>query len=257
MKTVNIRGHIIKLYDSIDELPIVNFQKYNKCLLIDTGLGSDIDSVDEHIVRIAKYINSNDKTQAMAELQNLRQNMHMIVSEVSPKYLAFAALIHSIDGKEQKDLSDSNLKEIIDGINEAPHGFLTDILMAIKKKLSTELEMYFPSDFDSAKEKEVYTKLKQRVCLQLQEIAEDSERTEEIAEIDNYLFGLRKPKNFSDKDSEEIKHDKQFESACMVISQKAGMYAKGMTTLEFYNTLSNIQKQIEAEKKVYNKNKRN
>ena len=32
------------------------------------------------------------------------------------------------------------------------------------------------------------------------------------------------------------------------------MNAKQMTVLEFYNTLTNIQKQAEAEKKAYKKN---
>lgn len=62
---------------------------------------------------------------------------------------------------------------------------------------------------------------------------------------------MHKPKNFLGKDSEEIKYDKQFESACMVINQKTNMNAKSMTVLEFYNTLTNLQKQAEAEKKAY------
>ena len=41
-----------------------------------------------------------------------------------------------------------------------------------------------------------------------------------------------------------------------LISQKTGMNAKSMTVLEFYNTLSNLQKQAEAEKKVYKQNKK-
>ena len=256
MKTVKIKNRIIKLYDSIDELPIVNFQKYNKCILIDSGLGSDVDSVDSHIVNIAKFINSDDKKQAMLELQNMRQNLHMIVSNVSPKHLAFAALIHSIDGKEQKDLSDNHLQELIDELSEMPQGLLADILSGLKKKLSTELETYFPNEFDSAKEKEAYSKLKMKIILQLQEIVEDKSKASEIAEIDNFLFSLHKPKNFNGKDSQEIKYDKQFESACMIISQKTGMNAKNMTVLEFYNTLSNLQKQAEAEKKSYRQTKR-
>lgn len=256
MKVVTIKGHVIKLYDSIDELPIVNFQKYNKCILIDSGLGSDVDSVDSHIVNIAKFINSDNKKQALLELQNMRQNLYMIVSNVSPKNLAFAALIHSIDGEEQKDLSDAHLQELIDTINESEQSVLSNILLGLKKKLSTELEIYFPSEFDSAKEKEAYSKLKMKLILQLQEIAEDTEKASEIAEIDKFLFNLHKPKNFTGKESEEVKYDKQFESACMIISQKTGMNAKSMTVLEFYNTLSNLQKQAEAEKKVYKQNKK-
>ena len=77
MKTITVKGKVIKLYDSIDEMPITNFQKYNKYILLDAGLGSDVDSVDQHIVNIAKLINT-DKKKAMQELQNMRQNMHLI-----------------------------------------------------------------------------------------------------------------------------------------------------------------------------------
>lgn len=253
MKTVVIRNHTLKLYDAIDEMPIVNFQKYNKCLLLDAGIGSDIDSVDKHIINIAKYINSNNKEFAIQELQNMRQNMFMIVSNISPKYLAFAALIHSIDGKEQKDLSDDNLRDIIAMLNEAPFSWLVELLEVIKKKLTTELETYFPGDFDSTREKEAYSKLKMKIILQLEEIAEDEDNATEIDRIDDFLFNLHTPKKFIGKDSEEIKYDKQFESACLVISQKTGLKAKDLSVLEFYNTLAILKKQAEAEQKAYNK----
>lgn len=254
MKTITINNKIIKLYESIDEMPIVNFQKYNKCILIDSGIGSDIDSIDGHIVSIAKYIsNSRDDKKAMQELQNMRQNLHMIVSGISPRYMAFAALIHSIDGKKNTDLSDSHLLEMLESLNEMPHGTLTNILEGLKKKLSEELELYFPTEFDSAKEKEAYSKLKSRILLQLQEVIDGVDNTQEIAEIDKFFFNLRKPKNFSGRESEEIKCDKQFESACIIISQKTNMDAKSMTVLEFYSVLSNISKQIEAEKKACGK----
>lgn len=253
MKTVFIKGKKIQLYDSIDEMPIVNFQKYNKCVLIDSGLGSDIDSIDNHIVDIAKYVKNGDTKNALQELQNMRQTMHMIVSGVSPKNLAFAALIYSIDGVEQKNLSDEHLQEIMNELNELPFGLFIDLVEKLKKKLSTELELYFPSEFDSAKEKEAYSKLKSRTLLQLKELIDDTDYAKNIAEIDKFLFSLHRPKSFIGKDSDEIRYDKQFESACMMISQKTGLNAKQMTVLEFYNTLVNIQKQVEIEKKAYKK----
>ena len=128
MKTVKINNHELKLYDSIDEMPIVNFQKYNKYIIVDSGLGSDIDSVDEHLVNLAKLIRS-DKDKAQQELQNLRQTMHLIVSGISPNYLAFAALIHSIDGKVVEDLSNENLKSIIEKLQKAKHSMIVSILM--------------------------------------------------------------------------------------------------------------------------------
>lgn len=242
------------MYDSIDEMPIINFQKYNKYALIDSGLGSDIDSVDAHLVNLAKLIKT-DMAKAQQEIQNMRQNMHMIVTGISPRYMAFAALIHSIDDEIVTDLSEDNLKAIIDKLNKVKHSVIVDFLIWVKKKLATELETYFPADFNDVREKEVYDKLKQRTILQLQGIIEDKEYAEEIAAIDSYLFSLHKPKSFIGAESVEVKYDKQFETSCMYISQKASMNAKKMTVLEFYNTLNNLTKQAEAEAKAYKKHK--
>ena len=116
MKTLFINNHEIKVYDSIDELPIINFQKYNKYVLIDSGLGSDIDSVNSHIANLVALLNS-DLKKAQQQLQNLQQSLYLLVSEISPKNLAFAALIYSFDGEIISDMSDENLKHILSLIN--------------------------------------------------------------------------------------------------------------------------------------------
>ena len=254
MKTYSIHGKVIKVYDSIDEMPIINFQKYNKYILLDSGLGSDLNSIDSHIVNLARLINTDQK-KAIQELQNLRQTMFLIINELSPKYMAFASLIYSVDGKKIENLSDDNLKEVLFQIKEVPHSLIYDFLEWFKKKLTTELETYFPSDFCSPKEKEVYDRLKQRTALVLDGITNDKDNSESIHEIDAYLFSLYKPKSFSGSTSIEIQYDKQFETTCMLISQKTGLVAKKMTVLEFYNTLGNIEKQAEAELKACNKYK--
>ena len=57
-------------------------------------------------------------------------------NEIYPKYMAFAALINSIDGKKVTDLSDDNLKNIIADINKVRHSSLINFLYNIKKKFS-------------------------------------------------------------------------------------------------------------------------
>ena len=256
MKTISLANRTIKLYDSIDEMPIENFQRYNKYVIIDAGLGSDIDSVDEHIVQVAKLINAGDKKKAMQELQNMRQNLHMIVSSISPKYMAFAALIYSIDEKKIENQSDTSLQELLSDLKELEHGSILNILYELKKKLSTELETYFPDNFDSAKEKMIYEKIKQRTILQLKGIIEDKDYAKDIADIDMSLLKSYKPGSFSGKDSFELKYNKQFESLCMLIGQKANLNAKQMTVLQFYTTVNNIKAQLEAEAKAYKRIKR-
>ena len=45
MKTAKVNGHTVEIFDSIDELNIRRFQKYNKYMLIDSGVGSDLQDI--------------------------------------------------------------------------------------------------------------------------------------------------------------------------------------------------------------------
>lgn len=256
MKTLIINKKIVKVYDSIDEMPIVNFQKYNKYLLIDSGIGSNVDDIDAHISRIAKFIKINDRKKALQELQNMRQNMYMVNSEISPKYMAFAALIHSIDDKPITNLSDDNLKSILNDLRTIKHSWLADLLLRLKKKITAELEIYFPEDFNNPREKEAYDRLKNRTLFVLDSIINGVDNSERIDAIDALIIGAYTPKSFVGSESAEVKYDKQFETTCLLISQKTNMDAKKMTVLQFYNAISDIKTQAEAETKRLSKIKK-
>lgn len=251
MKTMLLNNKVIKLYDSIDEMPIMNFQKYNKYLLIDSGIGSDADDIDAHIVKVAQFINAKNNKKALQELQNMRQALYMINNEISPKYLAFAALIQSIDGKEVIDLSDDNLKAILQSLKELKHSKIVKFLLWLKKKVATELEAYFPGDFNNAKEKDAYDKVKQRTQLILESIVTGEDKSKQIDMLDIILLNFYTPKSFLGRESVEIQYDKQFENTCVLIAQKTSLDAKKMTVLQYYSTLETIKKQAEAEIKAY------
>lgn len=255
MKNLTVNKKTVRVYDSIDEMPIINFQKYNKYLLIDSGIGSDVDDIDAHIARIAKFIKSNNAKKALQELQNMRQSMYMVNSEISPKYLAFAALIHSIDGEEVNDLSDDGLKNVLAKLKEIKHSKIIDFLVWLKKKVTTELEMYFPGDFVNPKEKDAYDKLKQRTLFVLDSMINGTDNSEQIETIDIVMLNMHSPKSYIGSESVEIKYDKQFESTCLLIAQKANMDAKKMTVLQFYNAVDNIKQQLEAESKSVKRHK--
>lgn len=256
MKSLLINKKIVRVYDSIDEMPIINFQKYNKYLLIDSGIGSDADDIDAHIIKIAKFIKANNSKKALQELQNMRQNMYMVNSEISPKYLAFAALIHSIDGKEVNDLSDDGLKKLLQDLKDIKHSKVINFLLWLKKKVTNELETYFPGDFVNPKEKEAYDKLKNRTLLVLDSIINNTDNTKQIESIDTMMLNMHAPKVFIGSESVEVKYDKQFESTCLLIAQKTNMDARKMTVLQFYNAIDNIKAQAEAEAKSLKKHKK-
>lgn len=256
MKSLLINNKVVLVYDSIDEMPIVNFQKYNKYLLIDSGIGSDADDIDAHIVKIAKFIKANNNKKALQELQNMRQNMYMVNNEISPKYLAFAALIHSVDGKKVNDLSDDGLKKLLQDLKEIKHSKVINFLLWLKKKVTNELETYFPGDFVNPKEKEAYDKLKNRTLLILDSIINDTDNVEQIELIDTMMLNMHTPKKFTGSESVEVEYDKQFESTCLLIAQKTNMDARKMTVLQFYNAIDNIKTQVEAEAKSFKKYKK-
>ena len=134
MKTVSLNAHVLKMYDSVDEMPIVNFQKFNKLLLLDSGIGSTVDDVDTHLSHLASLIKS-DIEKAQTEIQNLRQNLAMIVLNISPKFMAFVPLVAEIDGKPLTDLSDENCIETLELLNtKVSSSFITTIIENVKKK---------------------------------------------------------------------------------------------------------------------------
>ncbi len=242
MITKNINGHIVKIYDSIEELPIINFQKYNKFMLIDSVIGSDIADIDVSILKVLKYIQQGDIDMAVKQLDNMRNAMHLVAQEISPKYLAFTALLAEIDGKPITDVSDSNLRSILEVLNTERKSFIDAILQQFKKKIDVELGTYFPKSQNSAYIKELYSKLKNRVILELDGILNDICDYEAIDRIDTDLLLSSKPKVFSGPDSFEIKNDKQFNELCLTISKSLNVDVKKLTVFEFYNAIEYIEK---------------
>ena len=254
MKEVKLNGHKVDLYNSIEELPMVRFHKYNKCLLVDAGIGSDLSAFDGHIERVVRYIRSDKREEAAKELENLRQNIYMVIEEMSPNHLAFACLVARIDGKEQDDISDDGLQRVMQLLGGAPMKDITANAEAVKKKIDDELSLYFPQIFDDSSTKEYYDILKQRTVAMLDEIinGETSERQQRIEKLTDELITYSKPRTFTGAGSTEIAYDKQFEDMCLIISKNLHTDPKKYNVLEYYNAYLFISKQ-EKERKRQNK----
>lgn len=135
MRTENIAGKKVEIYDSIEELSINRFHKYNKNLLVDSGIGATGNDVTDHIGRAVNFINAEDKESAVKELNNLRLSIYLISNEINPKHLAFAPLVKSIDGEQMSDLSDSGMENTLSLLKEANKSVFEKIFDQVKKKL--------------------------------------------------------------------------------------------------------------------------
>lgn len=243
MKTIYIGKHKVEIYDSIDELPIKRFHRFNKYLLVDAGAGSDLNDINERINRILRYVDKSDKVNAKIELDNLRQGIYLVTQETNLKHLAFMVLVKSIDGKEQTDLSDEGLRSVQKLFENQTLNFLDRLLQFVKKKIDTELNLYFPGQFDDAAIKEYHDKLRSRILFQLDTIIRNADHKQEIDQIDDFLLTLAKPKVFSGKESTEIKYDKQFEDMCLFLSHELSLDIDKLSVLQFYNSFEYIKKQ--------------
>lgn len=257
MKTVKLGGHDVVLYNSIDELPMERFHRYNKMLLVDAGVGSDISDFDTHIERVVRYIRKGDNENGAKELDNLRQNVYLIMSEQSASDMSFACLVRSIDGEACDDISEEGLAAILKRLGGVPRREMTDALQSVKKKIDDELSLYFPDIFDDVEVREYYDIMKRRTLAVLDNIVngESEERDKTIEDLTERMVLYSKPKVFSGHKSVEIEHDKNFESICLTIQSETHADAKRMTALEFYNAYEYLRKMAKERQKLAAKRK--
>ena len=251
MKEMKLNGHDVRIYDSIDSLPIVRFHQYNRMLLVDAGIGSDITDFDGHVERVVRYIRKGDNENAAKELDNLRQNVFMIMSGQSVHDLSFACLVYSIDGEVCDDISPEGLSKVLHKLGGATRKELADGFRPVKKKIDNDLGLYFPSLFDDVSTREYYDILKRMTVATLAMIADgNEEKRRQADELRERLVLFQKPKVFTGHDGVEVVHDKEFETMCLVITKETGRDAKKMTVLEYYNAYEYLR---EKARKTANK----
>lgn len=138
MKKIRINGHLIEAWDGVDSLPAANYINHARLVMLDAGIGSDLDAVTRHWQRIAKLAEKGDADGLKKQLSNYLQSLQFIVSNTSPEMMSFVSLIKSIDGKAIDDYSDENAKAIIEQLSKKglTLGIIRSFLAYVKKKLS-------------------------------------------------------------------------------------------------------------------------
>jgi len=240
MKTIKIGKHKVTFYDAISELPISRFHVYNKMLLVDSGVGSDITDFDAHLERIVAFMQKKDNENAIKEIQNLRQNYYLIQQSLSPKHMAFAALIKEIDGKPRENLTDEALQEIVNMFAEEQKENVDKPLKEAKKKIETELQTYFPALFGDSSEKEYFDLILKRTKAVLAGIVEEKDNTADVDAITLELLTYVKPYDFT-TDNIEMAADRQFEKICLMLTENLHCEPKKYTVLEFYSAFDYLK----------------
>lgn len=126
-----------RVCDSPKELTIDRYTEFQKYLLQDSGIGSDIESVYRHSEKLDAFLSAGKIEEAIAERANQHYNFYLMLNKISLTHLAFALFVESIDDKPITDYSDFGLKLISGRL--ASIGVRRDQLEAVledvKKKL--------------------------------------------------------------------------------------------------------------------------
>lgn len=239
MKTVRINGHKIEIYNSIDELPVRQFHKFNKYMLIDSGIGSSLNDIDTKVSRIGVYLDT-DKEKAALELNNLKQLLYFISEEINPQHYAYMTLIYKVDGALITDYSEEGIKRLLDIFKAEKIGWFSKLFGEVKKKIDEELGLFFPDQFNSFSSKEFFNILNQKTIAVLEALIKGVDNLAIVETLNSTLLTFNKPKVFFGTNSSEIRYEKQFENLCILLKKEMGVDPDRMTVLQFYNTLDYI-----------------
>lgn len=109
--------HNIEFFESIDSLPFCRFNAFNKYVMLDAELGSDVMAFDQKIGKIFQFIGKGMIDEIQGEMYNLRNTYHNVMTENNVRGLAFACLIRKIDGEPLDDFGSENLKQVLDKLS--------------------------------------------------------------------------------------------------------------------------------------------
>ena len=243
MKKMKLGEHSVVMFDSIEELPIVRFQKYNKMLMLDAGLGSDLTALDAHLARVGEFIKAGETDNAAREIDNLRQTLFNVQNGLTPHFMSLIPLMAEVDGEPLTDLSDENIQAVYDRLKDVTMKAYEGAASEVKKKIEEELKAYFNQGGESAASKEYYELMRRRALLMLDEIGDGRDRSEEIRAIESQMVRSDKPRVFQGERNAEVLYDKNFVGCCIAIAQNLNMDAKQMTVLEYYRAIEVLEEQ--------------
>lgn len=230
------KNHEIEVYDSIQNLPILRFQRFNKYQMIASEIGNDFYDYEKRTEKALQFLKSGMIEEAKQELNNRRQAVWNAFNEFSPLGKAFAVLVKRIDDVRYEEYTPDDLDRIMEHLNNIGLDIETSLkqLKEVKKKIETELLVYFPKSFQKNANKEQSALRFKLANLKLDEIIES--KTIEKDTLEKEILEHDKPNSWNvwDKDNMERAMEVDFQKFGSIVIEKSGQALSEMTTFTFY-----------------------
>lgn len=124
---------VLGVYSSIKEMPIKVSKSFSAYVVKDAGIGSDMQSVDEHLGKTLQYLAHKRVEDATEEVKNMRYNIFVMLTGMDYRAMSMLCLVASVNGQPWVDHTDEGLARLLEMIEQYPVGTLEAALEEVKK----------------------------------------------------------------------------------------------------------------------------
>lgn len=137
MHTIQTKeGHTITLYNNVKQLPVNRYNEVQKYLLMDSGVGSDMEAIQSRYARLYAFLAEKKIEEAQKEAENMYYTHYSILEAINYKSYAFCCLISEINGEAISDYSEDGIRAILkklEGIDLSQYDIESSIDIVKKK----------------------------------------------------------------------------------------------------------------------------
>jgi len=241
-------GNCFLIYDSIQELPVDRFFRFNLQIAMDAGIGGDMNSIIARNQELREWIGRGRKSEALQALSNMENAIMVAMSEITPLSNAFVCLVKSVNGEEVTDLSQGGMDRYLKewGKKGLTWGKVKGWVNEAKKNFTYEVGQFFPEIGNGVQAVERASLLKRRTLAALQFIQGKIEE-KAIRKYDDILIEFIRPNLYAGSEGVEVVRTNSFEDAIVVIRKELNIH-DDMTAHQFLKHSQTV-KQIMANRK--------
>jgi hypothetical protein len=243
----------LRYYQSIMELPAGRHMEYQCYMALDAGVGSTEQDVARHEQMAERFATRPGKEQEeFLERCNAHYAQHFVKTNYSPRRLAFASLVESVNGIAANDLTEHGLESLLTQLQvfSLTNEQVEECLESVQEAFGNELAEHFPSRFDmDGMEMNKAIQLKRRglaLCDYL--LNEDPKHLKTIEDVDSALLDMMEPEIFETGHPENalVLRRIAFSQLCGVLADHGTPEPEKMTLFAFQGRLDYITKKMQG-----------
>ena len=243
--------HRVKIYDSIDEMTVARYHRWNQMMVLNEGVGLTVEGLSGRLANVANLIDAERPDAAKVELHNIAVALSVTRAGADMQTRALAATVAEIDGEPTDDLTSDGLDKTVERLQGIiTKGERDGILDSVKKKIDEELAFYYPEV--AGGESEQTALLRNIADALLEEVQTGCDNSERIARLRRMVVEAMEVVDYA---SYERESDVAFEQMCLSIRETMHVDTKGLTVMEYYAARKSLDDRAKEYEKITNKNK--